>query len=67
MRTSRKTCSRDIAKNNFTGIDISQGLDLDPPSLSPHFLLVQFHIPVTAKLIANKFTVSAWFYLHVHI
>ena len=42
MRTSRKTDfrSRDIAKNNFIGIDISQGLDLEPPSLSPYFLLV---------------------------
>ena len=42
MRTSRKTdfCWRDIAKNNFSGIDISQGLDLEPPSLSPYFLLV---------------------------
>ena len=42
MRTSRKTDfrPRDIAKNNFTGIGISQGLDLEPPSLSPYFLLV---------------------------
>ena len=32
MRTSRKTDfrSRDIAKNNFSRIDISQGLDLEP-------------------------------------
>ena len=36
MRTSRK----DITKNNFSGIDISQGLELEPPSLSPYFLLV---------------------------
>ena len=39
MRTSRNTDfrSRDIAKNNFSGIDISQGLDLVPPSLSRYF------------------------------
>ena len=42
MRTSLKTDfrSRDIAKNNFRGIDISQGLDLEAPSLSPYFLSV---------------------------
>ena len=42
MRTSRKTDfrSRDIAKNNFSGIDITQGLDMEPPSFSPYFLLV---------------------------
>ena len=42
MRTSQKLdfSSREIAKNNFSGIDISQGLDLEPPSLSPYFLLV---------------------------
>ena len=42
MRTTRKTDfrSRDIDKNNFSGIDISQGLDLEPPSLFPYFLLV---------------------------
>ena len=42
MWTSRKIdfLSRDIAKNNFSGIDISQGLDLEPPSLSPYFLLL---------------------------
>ena len=34
--------SRDIAKNNFSGIDISQGLDLERPSLSPYFLLFSF-------------------------
>ena len=28
------------SKNNFRGHDISQGLDREPPSLSPHFLLV---------------------------
>ena len=28
------------SKNNFRGHDISQGLDWEPPSLSPHFLLV---------------------------
>ena len=45
MRTSRKTDfrSRDtVAKNNCSGIDIPQGLDLDPPSLSPYFLLTLF-------------------------
>ena len=42
MRTSRKIDFRsiDIAKNNFIGIDISQGLDLEPPSLSPCVLLI---------------------------
>ena len=41
MRTSRKIDfrSRDIAKNNFSGIAISQDLDLEPPSLSPYILL----------------------------
>ena len=40
MRTSRKTDfrSRDIAKNNFSEIDISQDLDLESPSLSSYFL-----------------------------
>ena len=40
MRTSRKTDFRlrDIAKNNFSGIDISQGLNLEPPS---YFLLFE--------------------------
>ena len=43
MRTSWKTDfrSRDIAKNNFSGIEISQGLDLEPPSLSLYFLLIR--------------------------
>ena len=36
--------SRDSAKNNFSGIDITQGLDLVPPSLSPYFLLVVYSI-----------------------
>ena len=43
MRTSRKTDFRS-SKNNFRGHDISQGLDREPPSLSPHFLLM---LPVT--------------------
>ena len=29
------------SKNNFRGHDISQGLDREPPSLSPHFLLIR--------------------------
>ena len=41
MRTSRKTDFRS-SKNNFRGHDIFQGLDREPPSLSPHFLLVIF-------------------------
>ena len=42
MRRSRKTDrSRDIAKNNFSGIDISKGLDQESPSLSLYFLLLQ--------------------------
>ena len=44
MRTSRKTDLRQnkdfrSSKNNFRGHDISQGLDREPLSLSPHFLL----------------------------
>ena len=39
MRTSRKKDFRS-SKNNFHGHDISQGLDREPPSLCPHFLLV---------------------------
>ena len=41
MRTSRNTDFhlRDIAKNNFSGIDISQGLDLESPALSSLFSL----------------------------
>ena len=48
MRTSQKTDfrSRDIAKNNFSGIDISQGLDLEPSSLSPYFLLLLIKITI---------------------
>ena len=44
IRTSRKTDFRlrNIAKNNFTGIDIPQGLDLEPASLSPYLLLIRF-------------------------
>ena len=47
MRTSRKTDFRQnkdfhSSKNNFCGHDISQGLDREPPSLSPHFLLIQY-------------------------
>ena len=47
MRTSRKTDFMHARKkdfsssiNNFSGHDISQGLDREPPSLSPHFLLL---------------------------
>ena len=39
MRTSRKT-DFPSSKNNFRGHDISPGLDREPPSPSPHFLLV---------------------------
>ena len=39
---SRKTDFRS-SKNSFHGHDISQGLDREPPSLSPHFLL---HSPI---------------------
>ena len=31
-----------LSKNNFRGHDISQGLDREPPSLSPHFLLIKW-------------------------
>ena len=37
----RSRCFRQ-PKNNFNGIDISQGLDWEPPSLSHHFLLVLY-------------------------
>ena len=45
IRTSRKTDFRwrDITKNNFSVIDISWGLDLEPRSLSPYFLLKETH------------------------
>ena len=71
MRTSRKTDfrSRDIAKNNFSGIDISQGLDLDPPSLSPYFLLIhgpinimQFFFMLEVSLCLNSSTDSQQYY-----
>ena len=42
MLTSRKTDFRS-SKNNFRGHDISQGLDRKSPSLSLHFLLVDFN------------------------
>ena len=52
MRTSRKTDfrSRDIAKYNCSGIDISQGLDLELPSLSPYFLSVHFNCSLPVKI-----------------
>ena len=52
MRTSRRTDfrSRDIAKNNFSGIDISQGLDLEFPSQSPYFLLQKSITPLFALM-----------------
>ena len=56
MRTSRKTDFRynkdfPSSKNNFRGHDISQWLDREPPSLSPHFLLMltSFGAPITKK------------------
>ena len=55
MRMSRKTNLRynkdfRLSKNNFCGHDISQGLDREPPSLSPHFLLLQaIHAVVTSN------------------
>ena len=48
MRTSPAEDFRS-SKNNFRGHDISQGLDREPPSLSPHFLLVK----VTMKTYAD--------------
>ena len=47
MWTSRKTdfrWNKDFrsSENNFRGHDISQGLDWEPPSLSPHFLLLYY-------------------------
>ena len=41
-RLGRQTSARTktfARLNNFRGHDISQGLDREPPSLSPHFLL----------------------------
>ena len=47
MRSFRKTDfrSRDIANNNFIGIDISHGLDLEPRSLFRYFLLITDSTP----------------------
>ena len=57
MRTSRKTDfrSRDIAKNNFSGIDISQGMDLELPS--PYFLLLK---DIKTKCLCPLFCVVKW-------
>ena len=49
MRTYRKTDFRS-SKNNFRGHDISQGLDREPPSLSPHFLLIKTVISHCLKI-----------------
>ena len=56
MRTSRKTDFRfnidfRSSKNNFRGHDISQGLDWEPPSLSPHFLLL---VPIDHEMYLRK-------------
>ena len=45
VRTSRETDFRYnkdfcLSKYSFRGHDMSQGLDREPPSLSPHFLLI---------------------------
>ena len=69
MWTSRKTDfrSRDVAKNNFSGIDISQGLDLVFPSLSLHFLLITIRkkvgemVPVPATFRHSPATVNQIF------
>ena len=66
MRTSRKTdfrWNKDFrsSKNNFRGHDISQGLDWEPPSLSPHFLLyrpiifirLQVNVPRTIGILRD--------------
>ena len=52
MRTSRKTDFRS-SKNNFCGHDISQRLDREPPSLSPHFLsmMKNGHLPKISILL----------------
>ena len=55
--------SRDSAKNNFSGIDITQGLDLEPPSLSPYFLLVVYSIykllNVKTELLVTQLTLKS--------
>ena len=45
--------------NNFSGIDISQSVDLERPSLSPHFLLT-----LTLSLAAYQF--SRWESMFAH-
>ena len=56
--------SRDIAKNNFSGIDISQAVDLEPPSLSPYFLLSIF-IKVDWFWSKHSLKQALFTYLHV--
>ena len=45
--------------NNFSGIDISQSVDWERPSLSPHFLL-----PLTLSVAAYQF--SRWESMFAH-
>ena len=67
-RTSRKTdfrWNKDFrsSKNNFRGHDISQGLDRELPSLSPHFLLVSVKWSVKwsmASLMSSKLEPVIW-------
>ena len=63
MRTSPKTHfykTKDLrsSKNNFRGHDISQGLDREPLSLSPHFLLIAGVSPATARPFIGEFITS---------
>ena len=52
--------SRDITKNNFNGIDISQGLDLEPPSLFPYFLLISLIIYIKNIYCIDKLMRNSW-------
>ena len=53
MRTSRKRDFRS-SKNNFRGHDISQGLDREPSSLSPHFLLITTRRNIHKHLLSSE-------------
>ena len=56
MGTSRKTDFRS-SKNNFRGHDISQWLDREPPSLSPHFPLYIYIVFEAARHCKSRSTI----------
>ena len=64
MRTSRKTdlrLNKDLrsSKNNFRGHGIAQGLDREPPSLSPHFLFPTYMFRSKLQLDLNTKTINS--------